>query len=330
MATIQDIANRANVSKATVSRVINKTTRVNRETRDAVVAAIKDLNFEPNMMARSLAGGRSMTIGVVTQNIGSPFYDTIAQGVIKGLSETNYSPIFADGQWENSTSSGVIATLLGRNVDGIVLIGGAVPAKELTELTQTVPVVVVARDVKGWNGPCIHADNEEAACKATRHLIQMGHQAIALIQGISDHPDAIDRLNGYRRALGEAGIPVDSNLILPGDFTAQSGVFGVNSLMTRGIRFSAVVAANDMAAFGARLASHRHGLRVPEDISIVGFDDQAESAFATPPLTTMRQPASKMGQSAARTIVNTIEGKAVEVEDFEIELVSRESVSRLV
>lgn len=329
MATIQDIAERANVSKATVSRVINNTSPVTGRTRDAVMAAMKDLKFQPNMMARSLAGGCSMTIGVVTQKVGSPFYDTITQGVISGFSDTGYSPILVDGQWENTTSNELINTLLERNVDGLVLIGGDVPAAELQKLHKRLPTVVVARDEPDWDGPCIKVDNESAGFKATKHLIQFGHRSIAFIHGIPDHPDAIDRFNGYQRALNEANIPFNPELIFTGDFSAQSGILGISSLLTRGIHFTAVFAANDMAAFGARLALYRNGLRVPDDVSIVGFDDQAESAYTTPPLTTMRQPATEMGEAAAAVLIEALGGKKAAIGQFEIKLISRESVSRL-
>ncbi|MEP3480026.1 MAG: LacI family DNA-binding transcriptional regulator [Fuerstiella sp.] len=329
MATIQDIAKRANVSKATVSRVINNTTPVAGRTRDAVVAAMKDLKFQPNMMARSLAGGRSMTVGIVTQKIGSPFYDTIAQGVISGLSNTGYSPILVDGQWESSTSSEVIATLLGRNVDGLILIGGDLPAANLQKLHDRLPTVLVARELKDWSGPCVHVDNETAGYRATRHLIQLGHRSIAVIRGIEGHPNAVDRVDGYRRALDEANIPFNDDLIVSGDFSAQSGILGIEFLLNQGIRFTGVFAANDMAAFGARLALHRNGLRVPEDVSVVGFDDQAESAFMTPPLTTMRQPATEMGQHSAAILIAALDGRKVPEQRLEIQLVSRESVARM-
>lgn len=327
--TIQDIAELANVSKSTVSRVLNNTSAVNDEKRRAVLEAMKTLKFEPNVFARSLAGGRSMTVGIVTQNIGSPFYDAIAQGVIQGLAGTGYSPIFVDGQWQQSTESEVIRTLLGRKVDGIVLIGGDVPAAELDELREQLPTIVVGRELQGWESQCIFVDNVDAGYRATRHLIDFGHRDIALVRGIKHQQDAIRRYEGYVQALAEAGIDYNPDLVYQGDFSGGAGVLAVNSLLSRGVHFTAVFAANDMSAFGARLALSRHGIRVPEDVSLIGFDDQAEAAFMTPPLTTMRQPAVEMGAAGAMALVHLIRGETYQLPEFSVQLQPRESVSRL-
>lgn len=327
--TIQDIANHANVSKATVSRVLNDSSAVNKDKREAVLSAVEELGFRPNVFAQTLAGGKSMTIGVVTQKIGSPFYDAIAQGVIEGLAGTGYSPIFVDGQWEQSTESEVVRTLLGRHVDGLVLIGGDIPVEKLNELRDRLPTIVTGRRLVGWDSHCIHCDNVEAGYQAVKHLIDQGHRSIALIRGLKDHPDSINRFEGYVKALEEAGIDFEPDLIYQGDFSPQSGVLGVNSLVAGSTSFTAIVAANDTVAFGARLALHRNGLRVPEDVSIVGFDDQAEAAFMTPPLTTMRQPAVEMGVAASSAVVSLIEGKPYELPALKIELQRRESVARL-
>ncbi len=327
--TIQDIAERAKVSKSTVSRVINNASLVHEDKRQAVLEAMQTLGFQPNVFAQGLASGQSMTIGIVTQNIGSPFYDTVAQGVITGLASTGYSPIFVDGQWQQSTEMAVINTLLGRKVDGLVLIGGKVPLHQLNELREQTPTIVVARELAGWENQCIFIDNVEAGYQATRHLIERGHRDIALIRGIKDHADAIHRFEGYCKALEEAGIEFDSDLVYQGDFSAQSGVLAVNSLLARSTHFSAIFAANDMVAFGARLALHRHGIRVPEDVSLIGFDDQAEAAFMTPPLTTMRQPAFEMGTAAAKALINLIKDKPLEIPNLPAKLQVRESVARL-
>ncbi len=327
--TIQDIADHARVSKSTVSRVLNNSCAVHQDKRSAVLEAMKSLGYEPNVFARSLAGGRSMTIGILTQNIGAPFYDSIAQGVIEGLAGSGYSPIFVDGQWQKSTESEVIRTLLGRKVDGLVLIGGEVPVEELNQLRERLPTIVVGRELVGWENQCIYIDNVDAGYRATMHLIDFGHRDIALLRGIKNHADAIQRFEGYTKALADSGIEFDPDLIYQGDFSAQSGVLGVNSLLSRSTHFSAVFAANDMVAFGARLALHRQGIRVPEDVSIIGFDDQAEAAYMTPPLTTMRQPAVEMGAAAASALLHRIRGESYQLPKLPVQLQRRESVARL-
>lgn len=325
--TIQDIANQAGVSKATVSRVLNSTTPVHENKRQAVQEAIDRLEFKPNDVARSLAHGRTRTIGTLTQIIGSPYYDTIAQGVIAGLSGSDYSPLFVDGQWEQSAEITGIRTLLSRQVDGLVLIGGDIPGDELSDLCADLPTVVVARQLPG-DHHCIFMDNIDGGYQATKHLIQQGHERIAVIRGHQHHPDAIDRFTGYRQALKEAGLPYHSNLVIEGDFSAESGVRAIEELLAREAPFTAVFAANDMTAFGARLALHRHDLGVPQDVSLIGFDDQMEAAFATPPLTTIRQPAREMGMQASRAILSLIDGESFSSLRVQGELIERESVSR--
>jgi LacI family transcriptional regulator len=270
-----------------------------------------------------------MTIGVLTQIIGSPFYDTISQGVIAGLSGTGYSPIFADGRWNRIAEAEAIDTLVSRRVDGLVLIGGDVPEDDITKLCAQLPTVLAARKTELPEHNCIYMDNVAGGFDATSHLIEHGHQSIAFIQGVEHHPDAIDRFTGYKDALRKNGIAVNSELVLHGDFSAESGAAAVETLIAGKTQFSAIFAANDIAAFGARLALHRHGLRVPDDISLVGFDDQMESAYMTPPLTTVRQPAREMGQSASAAVLDLIDGQPFESQMYPGQLQARESVSLL-
>jgi LacI family transcriptional regulator len=309
--TITDIANEAKVSKSTVSRVLNNTSAVHPDKRRAILEATERLGFKPNVVARSLSKGRSMTIGVLTQNIGSPFYDSISQGVIAALGDTGYSPIFVDGQWQRGIEVEAIRALLGRRVDGLVLIGGEIPSDELDELCSPLPTVVVARRLPPGQHHCIYTDNVEGGYRATRCLLEHGHREIAFIGGILHHPDAVDRFEGYKKALHEAGIALQPALVLDGDFTAESGVRAVEELFAREQSFTAIFAANDTTAFGARLALYRRGVHVPDDVSIIGFDDQAESAFM-----------------ASRALMALIDGKSFASRSLNGELMLRESVSR--
>lgn len=323
--TISDIALRANVSKSTVSRVINGTTKVNEEKKEAVLAAMKEMSFEPNVFAQGLASGSSRTIGVLTQNIGSPIYDAISQGVLHSLTQSTYSPIFADGQWKPDIGHAAVETLLGRKVDGLIVIGSVLPLDELNRVNSILPTIVVGREVDGWENQCLYIDNEKAGYDATKHLIDLGHRRIAHITGIKDHQDTVRRMAGYRRALTEAGIEIDTDLIIEGHFDGNSGVMAIQNLLNNGKAFSAIFSANDMMAYGAKLALFRLGMRVPEDVSIIGFDDQAESAFVTPPLTTVRQPAQELGQAAAAALLKMIAGVEYELPNLPTEIVVRES-----
>lgn len=323
--TINDIARKAKVSKSTVSRVLNDSTPVNEDKREAVLEAMKDMKFEPNIFARSLAGGQTKTIGVLTQNIGSPFYDSISQGILSRLTGTSYSPLFADGQWQPEIGHAAVETLIGRKVDGLILVGGRLPLDELNDLKQRLPCIAVGREIEDWGSQCVYVDNELAAYNATTYLINLGHRKIAHITGIKDHPDSNRRREGYQRALADASIDLDEDLICEGRFDGESGVEAIEQLLSRGKKFTAVFAANDMSAYGARLALYRQGISVPEDVSLIGFDDQLESSFTTPPLTTVRQPAREMGDAAADALVKMINNHAYELPEFPPELIIRES-----
>jgi len=323
--TISDIAHLANVSKSTVSRVINGTTKVNLEKKEAVLAVMKQMSFEPNIFAQGLARGRSKTIGILTHNVGSPIYDAISKGVLKSLAQSTYSPIFADGQREPDVAHAAVETLLARKVDGLIVIGSILPRCELDRLNSILPTIVVGREVEGWGKQCLFIDNEQAGYDATKHLIDLGHRQIAHITGVKDHQDSVRRMAGYCRALLEAGIEIDEDLIIEGHVDGNSGVTAIQNLIDSGKAFSAIFSSSDMMAYGAKLALFRLGLRVPEDVSIIGFDDQAESAFVTPPLTTVRQPAHALGQAAADALLNLIDGDEYELPSMETEIVVRES-----
>ena len=325
--TINDIAKRANVSKSTVSRVINNSTPVREDKRLAVLEAMESMKFEPNIFARGLAGGQSFTIGVMTQNIGSPFYDAISQGILVSLGKTEYSPIFADGCWSPETGMVAAETLLGRRVDGLIVVGGSVPEDELESLRERVPVLLVGREIQSWGNQCLFVDNEKAGFLATEHLIKLGHRRIVHIAGLREHQDAIKRKSGYVKALAAHGIEQDDALIVEGNFEAETGMRVAETLIENGTEFSAIFAANDMSAMGARLALYRNGIAVPEEVSVIGFDDQAESAFTTPPMTTVKQPATELGTAAAEFMIKLIGGAEYSVPNFETTITMRESTT---
>ena len=327
--TIQDIARTANVSKSTVSRVLNGNAPVNEAKKKAVLAAIDELDFQPNILARGLAGGRSMTIGIITQNIGSSFYDRITHGITSEFSGTDYTPIIVDGQWMGEQEENAIQTLLGRQVDGLILVGGTVSSEFLTQVQNSKPLVILARLVPELSDYCIYVDNYQGAYSATKYLIDAGHKEIAHVTGIKTHQDSIRRCEGYKQALIDAGIEPNEELIVEGSFSGQSGVLAMESLLMRGVNFTAVFVSNDEMAQGARLALYRRSIRVPEDVSLVGFDDQPNSTYMTPPLTTMRQPAIEMGQKAALAIMNMLADSDYNSPETTVvvsELVIRESV----
>jgi LacI family transcriptional regulator len=323
--TIKDIAEKANVSQSTVSRVLTENARVADKKKAAVLKAMDELNYQPNIFARGLAGGQSLTIGVLTQNFGSPFYDAILRGILPALNGSNYSPLFADGRWRADKEKEALGTLLSRRVDGVIVVGGLSSEETICRFSEEVPLIVVGRNIPDLAGQCLYVDNFQAAANATQFLIRAGHRHIAHIAGILSHQDAYERREGYCYALKD-GYP---ELIIEGDFRRQSGIMAVEMLFTRGQTFSAIFAANDQMAFGARLALYRRGIRVPDDVSIIGFDDQPDSAYMIPPLTTVRQPGTEMGEEAARAILQLIKGDSPHLPVFPTELIIRESVASL-
>jgi LacI family transcriptional regulator len=326
--TIHDIANRAKVSVSTVSRVLNATGPVAQDTHSAVMEAITALHYKPNLFAQGLASGQSMTVGVLTQLISSPFFDAILRGILDRLDSTRYLPLFADGNWQADKEQQAIETLHRRQVDGLIVVGGCVEEEYLVEVAKSRPLIVIARQLPSLPEQCLCLNNQHAAYIATSYLINCGHRRIAHIMGVQSHQDAVDRKNGYLKAMADAGIQVEPELMIEGDFTEASGVMAVEMLMTRNHMFSAVFVANDQMAYGARLAFFRRGIRVPEDVSIVGFDDQAPSAYLTPPLTSIQWPPVEIGKAAAGALLNMLQGKPPAIPDFPPRLVIRESVLR--
>ena len=327
--TIQDIAEKANVSKSTVSRVLTSATPVADDKRAAVLQAMDELNYRPNIFAQGLASGQSLTIGVLTQNFGSPFYDTILRGILQGLNSSGYSAIFTDGRWQAEVEEEALQTLLGRQVDGVIIVGGYSQGPALARVAEQLPLIVVGRRLRELPDRCLWVDNFEAAYDVTRYLLDAGHRSIAHIAGPQSHQDAADRYRGYAYALRDAGVPENKELVVEGDFRSQSGLMAVEMLLTRGETFSAIFAANDQMALGARLALHRRGIRVPQDVSLVGFDNQDDGAYMIPPLTTVNQPAVEMGDTAARAMLRLLKDKSIELPVFGTELILRESVARL-
>ncbi|MCP4362960.1 MAG: LacI family DNA-binding transcriptional regulator [Chloroflexi bacterium] len=330
--TILDIAQKADVSPSTVSRVLRNSAGVAKKKHDAVMQAVAELNYRPNIFAQSLASGQSMTIGVLTQNFGTPFYDGILQGILSGMEKTDYWPIFADGRWHPATEQKALEQLLARRVDGLILVGGQIDEEALQKIADHKPLIVVARKLKTMPNHCLYMDNFQAAYRTMQYLLEMGHRDIAHITASVVYHDSVNdihkRLEGYEQALRDAGIEPDPRLVVEGNLQQSSGVLAVEMLLSQGRPFSAIFAANDQMAFGVRLALYRRGIRVPEDVSLVGFDDESSAAYMVPPLTTIRQPAIELGETAARAILHLLKEEPFVIPEFSTELIIRESVAR--
>jgi LacI family transcriptional regulator len=322
--TIRDVARRAGVSASTVSRVLNQTAQVAPAKQAAVLRAVQLLGYRPSVIAQELARGRSRAFGVLPQVISSPFYGRVMKGVEQGLRGSGYYPIFAGGE-HPAEESQAIELFLSHRVDALILMGGRLAEDEVIRLADRVPLVAIGRSIRGLEHRCVRVENRAGGYKATRHLIDLGHTRIAHLTGLPWHADAIARRQGYEAALADAGIPFDPALVVEGDFEEQSGYTGAQSLLASGVHFTAAFTGNDQMACGAGLALLRQGLRVPHDVSIVGFDDQPHAAYAWPALTTVRQPAVEMGMAAARALLEELRGHGFVLPTFHTDLVLRDS-----
>ena len=327
--TLEMVAKEAGVSPSTVSRILNGTARVRDSKVRAVEAAIAKLQFMPNPVARSLAGGKSMSIGVVTQAIDSPFYGVSLAGIEKGLLRANYSPLFASGHWREGDERRCVDHLLSRRVEGIILLSSRLPDEELVNLARSVPLVVTGRLIAGEHVYCLDADSTIGARVATDYLIGQGHRRIALIAGPPDHPDALQRLDGYKAALAAGKIQFTNRLVAAGDYLETGGYAAINALLDSRVSFTAVFAANDQTAYGAMLALHHRGIKVPQDVSVVGFDDLPTSAFMIPPLTTVHTYMDEIGEGAAEAMIDLIERRTPHARVSEPTLAIRESTRPL-
>jgi LacI family transcriptional regulator len=328
-ATVHEVARVAGVSAATVSRFLNGTAKVSDEKRKAIESVIDKLNYKPNVLAQNLKTGSSRTIGVLTQSLVSGYFADAMAGIDDVLQGTGYAPLIVSGHWHADEEAERIELLIARRVDGLVILSGKLKDAQILKLSQRVPIVAFGRKLDGPQAYGFSLDNYWGACEAVEHLILQGHRQIAFIAGPSDHQDAQARLAGYRDTLKKHKIKENAQLLVDGDFSESGGLLAVERLLESGQRFSAIFAANDLTAYGARLALYRRGIRVPDDISVIGFDDLHSSMYTTPPLTTVRQPLFDVGRCLGMAIVRMIGQEALDLEVPQLSLVVRESVRRI-
>jgi len=326
---LEEVAKAAGVSPSTVSRILNGTAVVSELKKQAVDDAIARLEYVPNPIARGLAGGRTMSIGVITQAIDSPFYGAALRGIEDELEPLGYCPLYVSGHWNAAAEAQCIEVLRARRVDGIIVLTGRLTDQALKACARIVPVLVTGRILRAPGLFSLNFDNYEGGRLATQHLIDLGHRDIAFISGDADHPDAMERLRGYQAALAAAGIVYRPALVVPGAYHEVSGLLAVDRLLETRQRFTAIFAANDQMAMGAALALQRRSLRVPDDVSLVGFDDLPASLYMIPPLSTVHHPAYEMGRLAAAAMLQLINGQAPTAVVPEPRLIPRESARRL-
>lgn len=329
--TIRSVAKRAGVSTATVSRTLANPDAVRPETREKVIEAVQALKFVPNAQAVHFRKQATRTVILLVRDISNPFYLDIYKGVEEAAFAAGYQVLMGDGRNDAARMAHYVDMVRKRQADGLILMTGWLPP-EMAANTATLPPMVVALEfIPGVTLPMVRIDNEAAARLAVEHLIGLGHRRIAHITGPTPEVMSLKRHAGYEAALRGAGIPLDPALVVRGDFHLDSGAAGVRDLLARGVDFTALFASGDEMAVGAITALRAAGLRVPEDVSVVGFDDIVFARAVDPPLTTIRQAQREIGAEAMRLMIGILEDETVEPAEVcvPVELVVRGTTARL-
>lgn len=313
--TIIDVARRAGVSIATVSRVINGTAKVSEETTQRVNAAIAELNYQPSSIARGLASQKTKTIGLLTNEISVPFFGPILRGIEAVASEFGFGLLINCTQGKPSSGPGYHRRLGPHNTDGLLVFAGTLADEELAYLYHLgFPVVLLHQSPPpGLKIPSITFENKGGARRLVDHLIEVhGYRRIAFLRGPENHEDSHWRETGYREALRAHGIPFDPELVAIGDFSQEIACRATGSWLRNGIQFEAIFAGDDEGAFGAITALQKAGQRVPEDVAVVGFDDVHLAHYLFPALTTVKAPVEQAGREAARQLICLLQRESAE------------------
>lgn len=326
--TIMDVAAEAGVSFGTVSRVINNDVHVRPETRERVLQAMERLGFVANRQARSLAGGKTNGIGLLVPDLGTGYIGEIIRGIDAELTLQGLDLILYTTHRTASKEATYVANLARGMVDGLLLVLPRNPADYVGTLTQqNFPFVLIDHQGTGKDCPAVGATNWQGAFDATEYLIKLGHQRIGFITGSMDLGCAQDRLAGYRAALRTYHIPVADELIYEGTFFQPDGYTGALALLNLPNPPTVIFASNDVMAMGAMDAIRHRGLRIPDDVSVVGFDDIPQASLVRPALTTVQQPLEKMGRVATQMLLELLEHPERKVQRIELptKLIIRDS-----
>jgi DNA-binding LacI/PurR family transcriptional regulator len=300
-----DIAREANVSQSTVSRVLNNSPRISEATRQRVREAMARLGYSPNAAARTLTTGRSNLIGLVVSNITNPFYPEVIEAVVATAAKEDYNVVLCNAQENWELQSAHLELLIEHQVDGAILTSSLLDSElRLAKMAlDRIPLVMVNRTVNGFSVDSVHLDNTEAGRIVARHLAKLGHRRLGFVGGRQETSTNTDRLAGFRQALTELGIELSPEHVVHGAFTYDSGYASACQLIALSDRPSALFCANDLIALGVMDAVYDAGLRVPQDVAIVGVDDVAAASLRPLALTTVRQPAAEMGSRAVKLLL---------------------------
>ena len=311
MVTIRDVAKRAGVAPMTVSRVINDSGYASEETRKRVEEAIAELNYVPNSLARSLRSNQTYTLALVVSDITNPFWTTVARGVEDAASEAGFNVMLCNTDENEEKQAQYLDMLLQKQVDGFLFVparSSADPVKSIQG--RNIPVVVLDRRVPGAEVDVIRGASVRGACEMVEYLLSLGHRRIAILSGPETVSVSRERVKGYKQALRAAGLQTDDDMVFYGPFTQQGGYDMTRRAMATDPQPTALFAANNFIAIGAMKALRELKLRVPEDISVAGFDALSSDLVLEPFLTAMVQPAYDMGRQATKMLLNRISSDA--------------------
>ncbi|ATM95030.1 putative regulatory protein [Yersinia frederiksenii] len=331
MSTMQEVAKKAGVSKATVSRVLSGKGYVSETTKEQVFKAIEETGYRPNLLARNLATNKSECIGLVVTNTlynGSYFNEILSQAAQK-LEQNGRQLVLVDGKHSAEEEQEAIQFLLDLRCDAIIIYPRFLTVDDIDLIIDKYkqPIMVVNRKLRKNHSHCIFCDHKGSSYTATQYLIERGHQDIAFITGSLDSPTAIERLSGYKAALEASSLPVRDKLIAQGKWTPASGAAAIEYLLSSKLPFSAVIASNDDMAIGAMKRLNEVGMKIPEDISIIGFDNIPLAPFLLPPLSSIKDPVSGMINEVIHRLISMLDGGYLSQENiFQSDLIIRDSV----
>jgi LacI family transcriptional regulator len=312
--TNRDVARLAGVSVASISRYLNHTAPLTQETAERIRQAMEALNYVPHPVARSLATNRTNTIGIVLNDIGGDFFTPLLDGLIETTEAQNYNLLIFTSKRSGHYSRVLLGPIY---TDGLIVFLDSLGQEDLEHLHSIGhPIVLIHQSApSGMEIPLVTVENKAASFRIVSHLIENhGRKRVALLKGPQGNEDAYWRETGYREALNAHNIAFDEALIAPGDFDRSVSQASVQQLIQSGVPFDAIFTGDDEAAIGALRALADAGIRVPEQVAVVGFDDQQLAPFLTPPLTTIHAPTQLVGATAARQLIRLINGETVEPE----------------
>jgi len=311
-ATMKDVAVRARVSTATVSRALMNPEKVSQATRNRVEQAAIDVGYLPGSLNRNLKRNESRTILVIVPDICDPFFSEIIRGIEVTAADQGYLVLIGDCAHQNQQEKTFIDLIITKQIDGMLLLGSRLPFDASKEEQRNLPPMVMANEfAPELELPTVHIDNLTAAFNAVNYLHELGHQRIACIAGPEEMPLCHYRLQGYVQALRRSGMTVDPHYIARGDFTFEAGAQALEQLLSLPHPPTAIFCHSDVMALGALSMAKRRGFRVPDDLSIIGFDNIALAEFCDPPLTTVAQPRFDIGREAMLLLLSQLNGHTV-------------------